>query len=413
MIQARFSSLLLLACATSFAGWKVAYHPGNVATDRPPSAWDWSGNLWIWPNVSGTLQVVPNGQDSASTANPSTGFLLPVNFTATLTGRLLTAFSYTAIATSTDSGRKWDTLATVARNYGIAAGRGYWVAPSLASYRGKNTWVVLSGTWGSKTVDTLPLPLTVGLDLGILPGDGLLRVRTWSDPIGNRFMTFLNQTSRTDTGSYVALDTIAPTGSQRGLACNPEHCVFATDDSLWVLDVAPFRVTGFPTPTTANSNVIKSVAVTRTEVWVSTSGNGTHGIWRKPISGGAWTLDNAGLGADSTKGQKLVSDGKRVALIGATDVYLNTSSTNRVVRRTPAQEAFSLQAGRILLDLAPDARGSLEVRSLDGRILSSWRLEDLGAGHHSLAVGHRGLHVVRLRTPAGETVRTGWTRERP
>lgn len=407
MIQARFSSLLLLACATSFAGWKVAYSPGNVATDRPPSAWDWSGNLWIWPNVSGTLQVVPNGKDSAATANPSTGFLLPVNFTATLTGRLLTAFSYTAIATSTDSGRKWDTLATVARNYGIAAGRGYWVAPSLASYRGKNTWVVLSGTWGSKTVDTLPLPLTVGLDLGILPGDGLLRVRTWSDPLGSRHMTFLGQGSRKDTATYSALDTIAPKGSQRGLACNPGHCVFATDDSVWVLDVAPFRAKGFKAPTAA-SNVIKSVAVTGNEVWVSTSGNGTHGIWRKPISGGAWTLDNDGLGGDSANGSRLVSDGQRVALVGATNVYLNTSSSNRVVRRAPAQEAFSLRSGRIALDLAAGAAGSLEVRSPDGRILSHWDLGKLGAGHHSLAVGHRGLHVARLRTPAGETVRTGW-----
>lgn len=412
MIHSRFASILLLATATSFAGWKVAYRPGNVATDRPPSAWDASGNLWIWPNIAGTLQVVPSGKDSAATANASIGFLLPVNFTATLSGKLLTAFSYTAIATSSDSGRKWDTLATVARNYGIAAGRGFWIAPSLASYRGKNTWVVLSSTWASKAVDTLPLPLTIGLDLGILPGDGLMRVHTWSDPVGNRFMTFLKQNSRTDTAASLAMDTIAPKGSPRGLACNPAHCVFATDDSLWVLDVPPYSAKGFPAPTTT-SNVIKSVAITLTEVWVSTSGNGTHGIWRKPISGGAWTLDNAGLGGDSANGSRLVSDGSRVALVGAANVYLNTSSSSSRGPRGQARESFSLREGRIALELASGASGSLEVRSLDGRILSSWRLEDLGAGHHSLPVSHRGLHVVRLRTPEGETVRTGWSLEHP
>jgi hypothetical protein len=412
MIRSRFASILLLASATSFAGWKVAYHPGNVATDRPPSAWDMAGNLWIWPTVSGTLQQVAPGKDSSSTANPSTGFVLPVNFAATGSGRLVTAFSYTALATSVDSGKRWDTLATVTRNYGIAAGRGIWIAPSLADYRGKSTGVVLSGTWDSKKVDTLVSSMAVGLNLGILPGDIPLVVRTWSTNLGVRYMSFHALKSPSDTSAGTILDTIAPTGSQRGLACNAAGCLFATDDSVWLVRSAPFSVKGFPTPMNT-TNTIKFVTLTSTEAWVSTSGNGTHGVWRKPLTGGSWTLDNAGLGADSTKGQKLVSDGQRVALIGATDVYLNTSASNRVVRRAPAQEAFSLQAGRIALELAPEARGSLEVRSLDGRILSSWSLEDLGAGHHSLPVSHRGLHVVRLRTPAGETVRTGWSREQP
>jgi hypothetical protein len=190
MIRSRFASILLLASATSFAGWKVAYHPGNVATDRPPSAWDMAGNLWIWPTVSGTLQQVAPGKDSSSTANPSTGFVLPVNFAATGSGRLVTAFSYTALATSVDSGKRWDTLATVTRNYGIAAGRGIWIAPSLADYRGKSTGVVLSGTWDSKKVDTLVSSMAVGLNLGILPGDIPLVVRTWSTNLGVRYMSF-------------------------------------------------------------------------------------------------------------------------------------------------------------------------------------------------------------------------------
>lgn len=407
MITSRFASVVLLASASAFAGWNVAYHPDNVATDRPPSAWDMAGNLWIWPNVAGTLQQVGPGKDSVATANPSTGFALPVNFAATGSGRLVTAFSYTKLATSVDSGKTWDTLATISRNYGIAAGRGIWIAPSLADYRGKSTGVVLSGTWDSKKVDTLVSSMTVGLNLGILPGDIPLVVRTWSTPLGVRYMSFHALNNPTDTSAGTILDTIAPTGSQRGLACNTAGCLFATDDSLWLVRSAPYSVTGFPAPMTT-TNAIKSIALTATEAWVSTSGNGTHGIWRRPLSGGSWTLDNAGLGADSTKGQKLVSDGSRVALVGAFNVYLNASTTSRVVRRAGATDGFSLQSGDIVLNLAPGARGALEIRGLDGRILSITRLEDLGVGSHRIAVGFRGLHVVRLRTARGETVRSGW-----
>lgn len=407
MITSRFASIFLLASASAFAGWKVAYHPDNVATDRPPSAWDMAGNLWIWPNVAGTLQQVGPGKDSAATANPSTGFALPVNFTATGSGRLVTAFSYTKLATSVDSGKTWDTLATVARNYGIAAGRGIWLAPSLADYRGKSTGVVLSGTWDSKKVDTLISSMAVGLNLGILPGDIPLVVRTWSTNLGVRYMSFHALKSPTDTSAGTILDTIAPTGSQRGLACNAAGCLFATDDSVWLVRSAPFSVKGFPTPINT-TNTIKFVTLTSTEAWVSTSGNGTHGIWRRPLSGGSWTLDNAGLGADSTKGQKLVSDGSRVALVGAFDVYLNASTSSRVVRRAGATDGFSLQSGDIVLDLAPGARGNLEIRSPSGQLLSNLKLEDLGAGRHRIPVVHPGIHVVRLRTPAGETARTGW-----
>lgn len=412
MTTSRFSTLLLLAAATSFAGWKVAYRPGNIATENPPAAFDMGGNLWIWPNVSGTLQQVAQGKDSSATANPSIGFLLPVNFTATSSGRLVTALSYTAIVTSTDSGKRWDTLATVARNYGILAGRGFWMAPSLARYRGKNTTVVLSGSWGSKTVDTLASPLSAGLDLGILPGDIPLVVRTNSTPVGERFMTFHALQGPTDTTSGTILDTIAPKGSQKGLACNAAGCLFATDDSVWVVRSAPFSVTGFPAPL-STSNAIRSLTLTATDAWVFTYGNGTHGVWRRPLSGGSWTLDNGGLGSDSSSLGKLVSDGSRIAFVGPANVYLAASSPNRVVRRAAAVREFSLREGAIALELGADARGNLEVASLDGRILSRWDLRDLGAGIHRLPVAHSGLHVVRLRTPEGETVRTGWSRRRP
>jgi hypothetical protein len=225
-------------------------------------------------------------------------------------------------------------------------------------------------------------------------------------------MTFHALKSPTDTSSGTILDTIAPEGSQKGLACNAAGCLFATDDSVWVVRSAPFSVTGFPAPL-STSNAIRSLTLTSTDAWVFTYGNGTHGVWRRPLSGGSWTLDNGGLGSDSSSLGKLVSDGSRIAFVGPANVYIQGSATNRAVRRTAAPQGFTLRDGGIDLELSTDARGTIEVRSLDGRFLSQWNLEDLGAGTHRLPVAHPGLHVVRLRTPEGETVRTGWSRRQP
>ncbi|MEN9354429.1 MAG: hypothetical protein RL318_1754 [Fibrobacterota bacterium] len=393
---------LFLIATTSFAGWKIAYHPDNIATDRPPLAWDMAGNLWLWPYSSGTIQTVPPDRDSAGIANGDVGLVAPSHFAASGSGRLLKSFLYTTISTSVDSGKRWDTLATVTRTYGILAGRSFWMAPVLTSYRGNNsTGVTLSGIYGNKSVDTIPSIGTAGLDLGILPGDIPLLARIQATPQGKRYTTLVAFESRTDTSKYSVLDTIHPTGTIRGLACNSEGCLLATDDSVWRIRTSPTRIDRFASPTSANS--IRSLTLTSTEAFLST----TTGIWRRPFQGGSWVADNAGLGSDSAKGHKIVSDGSRIALSGAWNVYLNSSSSSNGIRRNPASIAsIGIGPGKVRIELKAATSALLEVRSVTGELLEAHRLH--GDGSHSIQVVARGLHVVRVVTSTGVASQLGW-----